>query len=117
MFRKIVFVLIVPFLGLVRAKADESILTLYTGCNEPVDLEIEGNPSLYKIEACGSVYTIFYQEDSTKINVITWEGEKSPEQVDKEITSGKITGNQKVILKDSLTKLWENPWKIKNPLI
>jgi hypothetical protein len=105
MFRKIVFVLIVPFLGLVRAKADESILTLYTGCNEPVDLEIEGNPSLYKIEACGSVYTIFYQEDSTKINVITWEGEKSPEQVDKEITSGKITGNQKVILKDSLTKL------------
>ena len=117
MFRKIVFVLIVPFLGLVRAKADESILTLYTGCNEPVDLEIEGNSSLYKIEACGSVYTIFYQEDSTKINVITWEGEKSPEQVDKEITSGKITGNQKVILKDSLTKLWENPWKIKNPLI
>jgi len=105
MFRKIVFVLIVPFLGLVRAKADESILTLYTGCNEPVDLEIEGNPSLYKIEACGSVYTIFYQEDSTKINVITWEGEKSPEQVDKEITSGKITGNRKVILKDSLTKL------------
>ena len=117
MFRKIVFVLIVPFLGLVRAKADESILTLYTGCNEPVDLEIEGNPSLYKIEACGSVYTIFYQEDSTKINVITWEGEKSPEQVDKEITSGKITGNRKVILKDSLTKLWENPWKIKNLLI
>lgn len=114
MFRKIVFVLIVPFLGLVRAKADESILTLYTGCNEPVDLEIEGNPSLYKIEACGSVYTIFYQEDSTKINVITWEGEKSPEQVEREISSAKITGNHKVILKNSLTKLWA--LEIKNPL-
>lgn len=115
MFRKIVFVLIVPFLGLVRAKTDESILTLYTGCNEPVDLEIEGNPSLYRIKACESVYTIFYQEDSTKINVITWEGEKSPEQVEREISSAKITGNHKVILKDSLTKLWA--LEIKNPLI
>lgn len=114
MFRKIVFVLIVPFLGLVRAKADESILTLYTGCNEPVDLEVGESPSLYKIEACGSVYTIFYQEDSTKINVITWEGEKSPEQVEREISSAKITGNHKVILKDSMTKLWA--LEIKNPL-
>ena len=114
MFRKIVLVLIVPFLRPVRAKTDESILmTLYTGWNEPVDLEIEGNPSLYRIKACESVYTIFYQEDSTKINVITWEGEKSPEQVEREISSAKITGNHKVILKDSLTKLWA--LEIKNP--
>ena len=103
MFRKIVFVLVFSLLGL--AKAEESVLTIYTDCSESVDLEVGESPSLYKIEACGSVYTIFYQEDSTKINVITWEGEKSPEQVEREISSAKITGNHKVILKDSLTKL------------
>ena len=113
MFRKIVFVLVFSLLGL--AKAEESVLTIYTDCSESVDLEVGESPSLYKIEACGSVYTIFYQEDSTKINVITWEGEKSPEQVEREISSAKITGNHKVILKDSLTKLWV--LEIKNPLI
>ena len=115
MFKKILFIFLVPFLGL--AKAEESVLTIYTDCSESVDLEVGESPSLYRIEACKKTFTVFYQEGSKEIDIITWEGEKSPEQVDKEITSGKITGNQKVILKDSLTKLWENPWKIKNPLI
>ncbi|MBF0913641.1 hypothetical protein HXK64_01600 [Candidatus Gracilibacteria bacterium] len=114
MFRKLTCLSIsmIPLFGIAQ-----SVLTLYTDCSELIDLEVGESPSLYKIEACGSVYTIFYQEDSMKIQLITWEGVKTPEQVDKEITSGKVTGNQKVILKDSLTKLGENPGKIKNPLI
>lgn len=114
MFRKIVFVLILPFLGL--TKAEESVLTIYTDCNDPVDLKLEGQgPYLYKVEACQKTFTIFYEEGSKEINVITWEGVKTPEQVEKEVFSGKITGNHKVIIKDSLTKLWES-LKTENPL-
>ena len=114
MFKKILFIFLVPFLGL--AKAEESVLTIYTDCNDPVDLKLEGQgPYLYKVEAYQKTFTIFYEEGSKEINVITWEGVKTPEQVEKEVFSGKITGNHKVIIKDSLTKLWES-LKTENPL-
>ena len=97
MFRKLTCLSIsmIPLFGIAQ-----SVLTLYTDCSESVDLEVGESPSLYKIEACKKTFTVFYQEGSKEIDIITWEGVKTPEQVDKEITSGKITGNQKVILKD-----------------
>lgn len=115
MFKKILFIFLVPFLGLARADAEESVLTIYTDCKEPIDLEVEESPTLYKIESCDRTYTVFYNEDSTSISIITWEGEKSPEQVEKEISSGNVTGNLKTIIKDSLTKRWES-LRTKKPL-